>query len=95
MKCILDIFKVAFRYSKKFCIYSNSARYISLLCKHIEDPNVKVSMNGFKVLEDSLIFLKPLVEDRLLHILLRVLNGIANKKAEISLKREQLYKKLR
>lgn len=29
---ILDIFKVAFRFSKEFCDYSNSARYITLLC---------------------------------------------------------------
>jgi hypothetical protein len=52
-------------------------------------------MNGLTVLEDSLIFLKPLIEDHLLHILLRVLNGIANKKVEISSKCEQVYNKMR
>jgi len=81
INCILDIFKVAFRFSKEFCDYSNSARYITLLCEHLEDPNAKVCLNALTVLEDSLIFLKPLVEDHLYQILLRMLNGMANKKS--------------
>lgn len=92
---LLDIFKVAFRFSKEFCDYSNSARYITLLCEHLEDPNVRVSLNALNVLEDSLIFLKPLVEDHLFGILLRVLSGLANKKTDVSGRCEQLYKKIK
>jgi hypothetical protein len=56
---------------------------------------VKVCLNAFTVLEDSLIFLKPLVEDHLNNILVRILNGMANKKTEISGRCDQLYKKIK
>lgn len=68
---------------------------MSLLCEHLEDPNVRVAMNALTILEDAIIFIQPLIEDHLLHILLRLLNGMANKKSDVSAKFEQIFKRIK